>query len=64
MHNSNLKLCQVTLSGEKLLEYEYYVIGFVPTDVVRLEKNVWFRKLTSEQVSSVECFLEGFLNVQ
>jgi len=57
MHNSNRQLHQVTLSGETLLEYKYYVIGFVPVDVVRLEEGVWFSKLSSEQIPSVEQFL-------
>ena len=56
-HNSNRKSCQVTLSGEVLLEFRYYVIGFVPVDVVRLKKDVWFSRLNSEQVDSVEQFL-------
>ena len=30
-----------------------------PSDVVRLTKEVWFRKLSSEQVDDVEQFLEG-----
>jgi len=59
MHNSNRKLRQVTLSGEVLLEYRFYVIGFVPADVVRLKKDVWFSKLNSEQVDSVDQFLAG-----
>ena len=58
MHNSNRQLRQVTLSGEVLLEYRYYVIGFVPADVVRLKKDVWFSKLSCEQVDSVDQFLE------
>lgn len=57
MHNSNCQLRQVTLSGEVLLEFRYYVIGFVPADVVRLNKDVWFSKLKSEQVDSVDRFL-------
>lgn len=57
MHNSNRQLRQVTLSGETLLEYKYYVIGFVPADVVRLEKDVWFMKLDFHQVNLVEKFL-------
>ena len=57
MHNSNRKACQVTLSGEILEEYKFHVIGFVPADVVRLKKDVWFSRLTSEQVDSVEQFL-------
>ena len=57
MHNSNRQLRQVTLSGEILEEYKFHVIGFVPADVVRLKKDVWFSRLTSEQVDSVEQFL-------
>jgi len=57
MHNSNRPLQQVTLSGETLLEYKFYVIGFVPADVVHLNKDVWFKKLDSDQVSSVDKFL-------
>jgi len=59
VHNSNRQLRQVTLSSEVLLEFRYYVIGFVPADVVRLKENVWFSKLSSEQVNSVEQFLAG-----
>jgi len=59
MHNSNRQLRQVTLSEETLLEPKYYVIGFVPADVVRLEKDVWFCNLSSEQIDSVERFFAG-----
>jgi len=59
MHNSNRKLRQVTLSGEVLLEFRFYVLGFVPADVVRPKEDVWFGKLDSEQVVSVEQFLAG-----
>jgi uncharacterized protein YutD len=37
MHNSNSKLRQVTLSDKVLSEYKFYVIGFVPADVIRLK---------------------------
>jgi len=47
MHNSNRQLYQVTLSGETLLECKFYVIGFVPADVVHLKREVWFKKLDS-----------------
>ena len=58
MHNSNRQLLQVTLTGGILVqEYKFYVLGFVPADVVRLKKEVWFRKLDSGQISSVERFL-------
>lgn len=59
MHNSNRQLRQVTLSGEILLECKFYVIGFVPADVVRLKKDVWFKKLDSETVALVDQFLAG-----
>jgi len=38
-------------------ECKIYVLGFVPADVVRLKEDVWFSKLGSEQISSVEQFL-------
>jgi len=57
MHNSNRQLRQVTLSGEILQECKFFVLGFVPADVVRLKKNVWFSRLNSEQVDSVDQFL-------
>jgi hypothetical protein len=59
MHNSNRQMHQVTLSGEVLLGYEFYVVGFVPADVVRLIGNAWFSKLGSEQIDSVELFLSS-----
>jgi len=59
MHNSNRQLRQVTLSGEVLMECKFCVLGFVPIDVVRLKKDVWFSKLNSEQVGSVDQFLAG-----
>jgi hypothetical protein len=58
MHNSNRKLHQVTLLGEALLECRFFVIGFVPAGVVRLKKDVWFSKLNSEQIDSVERFFQ------
>ena len=60
MHNSNRQVCQVTLSGEVLLEFRYCVVGFVPADVVRLKEDVWFSKLSPEQIDSAEKFLSGF----
>jgi len=59
MHNSNRQFRQVTLSGEVLLEYKFYVIGFVPGDVIRLKEDVWFSKLDSRQTPAVEQFLQG-----
>jgi len=57
MHNSNQKTHQTTLKGEIIQEYTYYVLGFVPADVVRLKKKVWFCELDREQIVKVEEYL-------
>jgi len=61
-HNSNHKTQQTTLKGEVIKEYVYYVLGFVPADVVHLKKDVWFSKLSNEQITSVDKFLESTKN--
>jgi hypothetical protein len=61
-HNSNHKTQQTTLEGDNIQEYCYYVLGFVPADVVRLKKDVWFSKLSNEQITSVEKSLESKFN--
>ncbi len=58
-HNSNHKTQQITLKGEIVREYIYYVLGFVPADVVRLKNVVWFSKINDEQITLVEQFLES-----
>jgi len=58
-HNSNHKTFQTTLKREIIQEYVYYVLGFVPADVVRLKKDAWFGKLSNEQTTSVEKFFES-----
>ena len=58
-HNSNHKTQQITLNGEILQEYTYYVLGFVSADVARLKKEIWFSKLDREQTKAVEIFLES-----
>ena len=58
-HNATYKTQQTTLNGEIIQEYNYYVLGFVPADEVRLKKDVWFSKLSDEQIKSVEKFLES-----
>ncbi len=59
LHNSNRPLRQTTLTGVLLVEFKFYVLGFVPADVVRLKEGVWFQKLTSGQVDSMEQYLAG-----
>jgi len=58
-HNSNHKTQQTTLKGEIIQEYTYYVLGFVPADVIRLKNDVWFNNLSNDQIKSVEKFLES-----
>ena len=57
-HNSNHKTKQITLKGEIIQEYTYFVLGFVSGEVIRLKEDVWFSKLESEQICLVEKFLE------
>jgi hypothetical protein len=60
MHNSNRQLLQVTLTdGILVQEYKFYVLGFVPADVVRLKDDDWFKKLDSERVALVDRFFAG-----
>ena len=35
------------------------MLGFVPADVVRLKNEVYFSRLSDEQIKSVEKFLES-----
>ena len=56
-HNSNHKTQQITLEGEIVKEFIYFVLGFVPSDVVLLKKEVKFSKLCNEQIKSIEQFL-------
>jgi len=34
------------------------VLGFVPADAIRPKKDLWFTKLSNEQITLVEKFLE------
>jgi len=46
------------LDGEIIQEYSYYVLGFVPATVIWLKPDVWFERLSSEQIKSVEKHLQ------
>ncbi len=54
LHNSNRKVCQVTLEMKVVCEEKFEVIGFVPADVVRLKEEEWFAELDSEQIKEVD----------
>ena len=62
-HNSNKKTQQTTLEGEIIQEYTYYLLGFVPADVVRLKKGVRFCELEPHQISMVEDHLSHKWNI-
>jgi hypothetical protein len=57
MHDSNLQIRQVTLSSENIKEEKFHVLGFVPANFVGLRNEIWFVKLTYEQIDSMEEFL-------
>ena len=48
----------MTLECEIVQEYCYFVLGFVPADVIQLKNNVWFSKLNNEQLQLVENFMK------
>jgi hypothetical protein len=52
------KTQQTKLKGGIVREYVYYVLGFVPADVVRLKNNVGFTKLDNEKIKSVEQIID------
>ena len=61
MHNSNLELRQITLSGEIIEEVEerFFVLGFVPAAEIGLNNKGWFSRLNSEQISNAEEYLNN-----
>jgi len=59
LHNSNRPQRQITLTGEIIQEEKYFLQGFVPADVIRFKRNVWFQKLTTDCVLRVSKFLDG-----
>jgi hypothetical protein len=61
LHNSNKKLVQVTLSGKLLVEERFYLLGFVPIDILKTRRDIWFAKLDSKQISFVSEYLNNNL---
>ncbi|MCW3985975.1 MAG: protein rep [Candidatus Bathyarchaeota archaeon] len=57
LHNSNRKQLQSTLTGEIIQDEKFVVLGFVPADVVRLKREIWFKKLDMQQITSVDEYL-------
>jgi hypothetical protein len=57
LHNSNKELVQITLLGEKLPIEKFFLLGFVPADIVDLSAGIWFSLLNAEQIAKVDEFL-------
>jgi len=57
-HDSSHKTQQTTLKGDIVQEFIYSVLGFVPFDVVRLKNDVWFSKLSNEQIKLAEKYFQ------
>ena len=60
MHKSNKKTVQATLSGGILAEERFYLLGFVSAEVIKVEKNFWFIRLTAEKIA----FLNKYFSEQ
>ena len=61
MELSNLKknVHQITLSGNLLEEEKFHVLGFVPIYILELKEDIWFKKIDSDHISSVELFFSS-----
>ena len=61
LHNSNKPLVQVTLTGEKLIEEQFFLIGFVKGEDIHLEERLWFVVLSQKQIGLLnECMKDRF----
>ena len=49
---------QTTLFGGFVEENKFYVLGFVSIDVLKLKKEVWFKKLNASQVALIDKHLK------
>ena len=54
MHNSNKKLVQISLQGDILPEEKYSLLCFVNVDILRIQNNLWFLQLNSEQINFLD----------
>jgi hypothetical protein len=50
LHNSNKPLAQGTLSGEKLVEERFFLLGFAAGKDVEINENMWFTALNASQI--------------
>jgi len=57
LHYSNKKSVQTTLFDEQISEDKFNLLAFVPIHVLKLNKNMWFAKLSSIQIESLNQYL-------
>ncbi len=53
LHNSNKKTIQITLSGEKIAEECYFLLGFMSAELLEIKPASWFVVLNSKQILKV-----------
>jgi len=58
LHNSNKPLVQVTLTGEIIPEEQFYLLGFVSGNDIKIKNNVWYTILDKEQLSLLSSYLK------
>jgi len=51
LHISNKKTVQITLSGGKIAEDRYFLLGFMSAKLLNINSEEWFVVLNSEQIS-------------
>lgn len=54
LHSLRNNLHQATLSGDMLEEEKFQVLGFVPVYIIELKEDIWYKKLDSERIATVE----------
>jgi hypothetical protein len=61
LHNSNKPLVQVTLTGERLIKEQFFLIGFVKGEDIQIEERLWFVVLNPKQIGLLdECLEDRF----
>jgi hypothetical protein len=52
---------QITLTGEKLVEERFFLLGFVKGEDIQIEKSVWFMVLDPKQIDLLNECLKIYL---
>ena len=57
-HISNKPLVQITLTSEILTDERFFLLDFVKSEDIRIEKGIWFMALNPEQIDLLNERLE------